>query len=306
MLKKILLVAIVAIPTGLFAQQRVFISSDGFGSGDTKFKNPETIIGQVLYDFTYIPDTTQPDKPQKEVVALDFSNDYSKFYSQTYNISDSLMRADIKKQIEEQQGGGNVNINVTHTRGGTPDVFLTDKKEDQVERVAQSFRGLYLISNGKHAINWDIQDSTKTIGGYTCQKAVGMSRGREYIAWFTTDLPYSFGPRRLNGLPGLILEAYDVSNRIVYTFKQYSTGSGKEIGIPENGIASTEKEYDDMQAAIRANPQAYINANIPQPPPGAGGGSEVSIRSVKVEVGAAVGPGNKKVINFPIDLANDK
>jgi GLPGLI family protein len=295
MLNKFLLVAIFALPTCLFAQQKI------------KLKNPETVIGQVLYNFTYISDTTQPDKPQKEIVVLDFSNNYSKFYSQTFNTSVAASKADMDKQLQEQQGSANLTLTV-HSPEGTADVFLTDKKEEKVEQQQSIFSDLYLISNGKHTINWDIQDSTKTIGGYTCQKAVGTSRGREYVAWFTTDLPYSFGPRRLNGLPGLILEAYDITNRIVYTFKQYNTISGKEIGIPEQGIASTEKEYDDMQAAFKADPNSYQPSSPPPlPPAGAKGSGDISkIKSINIFKSSSSGDKTKRVVNFPIDLNKDE
>jgi len=55
---------------------------------------------------------------------------------------------------------------------------------------------------------WNIlSDSVKTIESYTCLMAKGFVRGRNYIVWFTPDIPVSAGPWKLWGLPGLIMDA---------------------------------------------------------------------------------------------------
>lgn len=53
---------------------------------------------------------------------------------------------------------------------------------------------------------WEIQDETKQIQSFSCQKAVANFRGRTYAAWFTRDIPTIGGPWKFGGLPGLILE----------------------------------------------------------------------------------------------------
>lgn len=58
-------------------------------------------------------------------------------------------------------------------------------------------------------LNWDIRAEQKEIAGYKCQKAVARLYGREWHVWFTADIPFSDGPWKLHGLPGLILEAED-------------------------------------------------------------------------------------------------
>jgi GLPGLI family protein len=74
----------------------------------------------------------------------------------------------------------------------------------------------FLVEDVYHEFKWDIGSEAKTIGGYQCVKAVTNYRGREWIAWFTPEIPVSFGPWKLHGLPGLIIEAYDAKNEYSY------------------------------------------------------------------------------------------
>jgi GLPGLI family protein len=64
--------------------------------------------------------------------------------------------------------------------------------------------------------NWSLHDDTLTIVGYLCQKATCRFRGRNYIAWFTTDIPIDNGPWKFGGLPGLILKVYDENKLYVF------------------------------------------------------------------------------------------
>jgi hypothetical protein len=65
-------------------------------------------------------------------------------------------------------------------------------------------------------MTWSIKNETKTILGHTVQKATTQFRGRDYVVWFTSDIPLSNGPWKFGGLPGLILEVYDVQRHFVF------------------------------------------------------------------------------------------
>ena len=64
---------------------------------------------------------------------------------------------------------------------------------------------------------WEISTEKKYILGYECQKATCQFRGRIFIVFFTKEVSVSNGPWKLDGLPGLILEAY--SDDAIASFK---------------------------------------------------------------------------------------
>jgi len=74
----------------------------------------------------------------------------------------------------------------------------------------------FLIKDAYHEFKWNISSETKTTGGYKCIKAITSYRGRQWTAWFTPQVAIPFGPWKLHGLPGLIVEAYDAENEHSY------------------------------------------------------------------------------------------
>ncbi len=89
-------------------------------------------------------------------------------------------------------------------------------------------------------IEWMIGDSIKTVLGYECTIATADYHGRKWTAWFAPEIPIQDGPWKLQGLPGLILEAAE---------------SGGQHRFVADGIEQTSqpiypmfrrKEYDRM------------------------------------------------------------
>ena len=73
-------------------------------------------------------------------------------------------------------------------------------------------------------MKWTLSQETATICEHKCQKATCHWRGRDFVAWFTTEIPIRKGPWKFGGLPGLILKVYD-TNRL-YTFEAIGIEKG--------------------------------------------------------------------------------
>ena len=70
---------------------------------------------------------------------------------------------------------------------------------------------------------WKMGTETQTILGHKCQKATCHWRGRDFVAWFATDIPTKAGPWKFGGLPGLILKVQDTKG--VYRFEAVQISS---------------------------------------------------------------------------------
>lgn len=82
----------------------------------------------------------------------------------------------------------------------------------------------YQYSEPYPTMKWTLQQETATICEHKCQKATCHWRGRDFIAWFTKDIPIRKGPWKFGGLPGLIMKVYD-TNRL-YTFEAIGIEKG--------------------------------------------------------------------------------
>lgn len=63
---------------------------------------------------------------------------------------------------------------------------------------------------------WKLYDGKRTILNYQCKEAKITLYGRNYNAWYTSDIPIIDGPYKFSGLPGLILEVYDDNDNFHY------------------------------------------------------------------------------------------
>jgi GLPGLI family protein len=176
---------------------------------------------------------------------------------------------------------------------GTKDLYYTSLKKNSITRerfyINQSGeKNTFLMNEPIEKIQWTIQPERKLLDTFHCQKATCNFRGRDYIAWFSKDLPYSLGPWKLNGLPGLILEAFDTEKEVVYSFIKYEPSQGI-IEIPKHFIAMKEIEFEKMKLG-ELNSDGYTNSFV----------------SVSIEIQDRKGEpivNKAKRINNPIDLS---
>lgn len=129
---------------------------------------------------------------------------------------DSLEKTKIdgQKSVITAQGGSNFTA-VTNKKGFQYNNLI--KKDSFYSRDL----GFNYVKGKTPKISWKIEKETKNIGQLTCQKATATFRGRDYTAWFAPDIPLPYGPWKLQGLPGIILEAYDTNKEIFWYFKSF-------------------------------------------------------------------------------------
>ena len=212
---------------------------------------------RVSYELTYKLDSTDLESSKSEVMWLFANNDSSLFISRGAALKDSISvnvnTADIgserwKRKIKAAKTEFEYRIfkNKAENRIGYGIKLLSDK--------------LY-YSNFLDQIRWEIQADAKEIAGYQVQKATSSFAGRDYIAWFTPEIPLSDGPYKFAGLPGLILELQDSEAEYVFEFAGFEELSNPleyEI-FPEKYKEVKKKELLDLLSTYESDPISYVN-----------------------------------------------
>jgi GLPGLI family protein len=95
----------------------------------------------------------------------------------------------------------------------------------------------YILYEPIPDIAWKITDEQIQLGKFVCTKATAQFRGRLWIVWFTSDVPVRAGPWKLQGLPGLIVQASTEADRYYFKLEKliYPTANNTSITAPKNG-----------------------------------------------------------------------
>jgi GLPGLI family protein len=288
----------------------------------------QTDTAQVLvhYKFTYVRDTINRDHPYTENMAM-----YIGRNSSAYRSYDNILeQAEAKKQMEvalANSPDGHVNIN--RHRRGTAAEYYEFPNSRKLARKEPLVMETYLIEDALPNIDWKISSDTANYGGLHCQKATGYFKGRNYTAWFCPDMPLHVGPWKLNGLPGVIVEAYDARKDVQFMFdgvekitiapkpddklaKIKSDGPGPRmvmiggndsgdpniIQLPKDGIKTTDKEFTKLQAAMRKDPDAFVQSQVAMHNANRPAGTDPVRLNIKL--------GPPQVNNNPIELPDKK
>ncbi|APG66081.1 hypothetical protein LPB136_12185 [Tenacibaculum todarodis] len=137
--------------------------------------------------------------------------------------------------------------------------YYTDFNKDSLYSRGLGFT---YVKEKKPKIKWKITKETKKIGNYLCIKAITKFRGRNYTAWYTPKIAIKYGPWKLQGLPGLILEAYDTKKEIYFYFKnlKYPAITSINIAKPVKQPNQIHKKWITLKEYRKFLIDAYLNS----------------------------------------------
>ncbi|WP_294207734.1 GLPGLI family protein [uncultured Chryseobacterium sp.] len=162
--------------------------------------------GQKTHRFIYELKFKKDSLAQKydtDYYILDISEKEQKFYNQEFYQNDSISR--LKINSEYNFSYPKLPIRLVHKDGSFYNYY--------------SQTPLYYLLKTKDIQNWHITPDKKKLDKFTVQKATTQFGGRTWEAWFTTDIPFPYGPYKFYGLPGLILELSDTKENFIFSFK---------------------------------------------------------------------------------------
>ncbi len=233
------------------------------GSLNVSAQKPEPISRQVVYNFSHVYDTSLKDKPLQEKHQLLVGTTSSHYIKGTY--VPKTMPA-----MEQSASSGPMKVVTAIPIAMVTDPFVTainvfqfpaQQKLATVERIGIKE---FLLETKLPVIDWKVNSATKEILGYQCQQATGRFGGRTYTAWFTADIPVQYGPWKLNGLPGLILEASDDKQEVSFIATAINKGGEGQLTDYESSsyITATEAAVTRAKKAYDENPVAAMQAQL--------------------------------------------
>ncbi|PUV22455.1 GLPGLI family protein [Sphingobacterium athyrii] len=213
-------------------------------------------IAKVHYEFKHINDTTQRDQFIRDET-ITYLNQQASYYT---SYSTNRMQDEVKKQMDAPSFDGNITIQTRTTPLGAS--YLLDVNNNKMTELISVAGDKFAIPQTYPAQEWEVLGDHKEIGGYSCQNAKTTFKGRTYEVWFTTELPFPYGPWKLHGLPGLILDARDSKNEVIFAYAGFDKleDSKVQVALPQGVITTSLEEVQKIEAAFKANPQAYMNA----------------------------------------------
>ena len=135
----------------------------------------------------------------------------------------------------------------------------------------------YIITDVLKNYNWDITQESKKIGGYTCYKAISITKvtkkelqeyevekakqsknktsffnlekpkDKKITVWYNPEIPVSHGPNQYWGVPGLIMEVNEKNLIILCSKVILNPKDKKSIKAPKNGKVISQNAYDLME-----------------------------------------------------------
>lgn len=243
-------------------------------------QRPDTAQILVHYKFSYVQDTNNRAHPYTENMVLFVGKASSSFRSYDRQLQNELYRRQMQEAINNS-ADGNIRLDHKITASGTEYYQFINYKKLVRKEVMMS---PYIINDVLPVINWRISSDKANFAELRCQKATCHFKGRDYTAWFCPDLPVRVGPWKLNGLPGVIVEAYDAKKEVVFKFDRVEKavlGTSKPIkdrhgrivvpldddadgtdpniiNVPVNGIKTTDKELTKLQNAMHKDPNVLV------------------------------------------------
>lgn len=170
------------------------------------------------YNYEFLQDSTSKYSLKSEQMTLQIGLHSSKFCSKNQIFTDSLlyvtrnedMASSSKKIIASMNG------NYTHTFCNYK--IYKNFPNKGTMKFSSYQGGKFLRVTQTKGLKWKIEAEIDTIIlGYNCQMARISFAGRNYIAWFTPEIPISDGPYKFHGLPGLIVKISDTKDQHCFT-----------------------------------------------------------------------------------------
>lgn len=228
----------------------VFLTFNTFGQNivPKELQPIDTTKWLCIYNYEFLQDSTSKYSLKSDQMVLQIGSRHSKFSCIMNVIMDSILYISQGMNIDpgtflnltsKSISGVNSNLmsmyNIYKNYPRKGSMVLTDYDDHKFYKVEEQM-----------SMNWKLNTQKDTIIlGFTCQKAYTKYAGRDYVAWYCTQIPLRDGPYKFNGLPGFILKISDTKNQHCFTLNSIKKVSyNQSINLRTGSFVDiTSEEY---------------------------------------------------------------
>ncbi|MBT0551127.1 GLPGLI family protein [Riemerella anatipestifer] len=216
----------------------------------------DSLRGSFTYLLKSKPNHLYPENIYQELFSLQVSDNRSFFISENLLKYDSIFTSEMNTAIRS----GSKSINFSgKSFPKTNSKFLVVQENDKT--IFYGTVGTSVLSYQDPKINsWKLVDETKIVNSFSCKKAELRFKGRDWIAWYSTEIPFPYGPYKFGGLPGLIIKMTDKKDEYDFELVKSLPSrdlKGKIVGINkkryDNSISVTKQELEVAKDNFRKN-----------------------------------------------------
>jgi GLPGLI family protein len=196
------------------------------------------------------------DQPKQYVSQLEFGNGISYYH---WNNTENRSSSEV-----DDFGNAKFYIDITDSIGT---INMVDYHTDSIYTRSLLLKDILVLKEKRPELDWKLLDEQKKIGKFLANKAICRFRGRNYTAWYTTQIPSNIGPWKLNGLPGMILEVHEEDKILEIYFKSIrisNEGINDLAAIFSSGKTITLQEYAESQNKLGDELVKKIASKLPR------------------------------------------
>lgn len=211
---------------------------------------------ECIYEFIRPSDQDNKIQESGEYILQIGSNQTSFFSYSTYRVDSAFISLNQYKIPVNQAFA----VNQEYKRPSLERINIYRNHKEKKQLVYQGFvNERYGYTEPVKNIKWKVGKETKKILGYTCMRADGLFRGRQWTVWFASDIAVAEGPWKLYGLPGLILETSDSTGKFI--FKALEVRKANSYIYKNKYMTYTDVSYADFRKIhldYRTYPDKYL------------------------------------------------
>ena len=188
-------------------------------------QKPEKVLAIATFRFSQLQDTAVPSSFHTEYMNLYIGRQASLFRRAAGGPWDSSV---VHRTIAA--AGESIEINED---GIPPSFYFYPETRRMIENEKMSMFNYLFEVPYPAGIDWQIYTDlpSEISRAFTARMARGNWKGRTWTAWFCPDLPFRYGPWKLTGLPGMILQAIDSTGQISFTFERIKRNTNPDLFI---------------------------------------------------------------------------